>query len=150
MAVAAIVIAKRRSAPPSDAVTAAPAAGSMPWAGAGRGLAPAGPGTAPAAQTAAAPLPRLVDLGSTTCIPCRQMAPILADLKTTYAGQLVVEVIDVRADPAAGKAYGVEMIPTQIFFDASGKELSRHVGFMPKEDILARFMAHGIGLAAGR
>ena len=40
------------------------------------------------------------------------------------------------------------MIPTQIFFDASGKELFRHVGFYGKEDILGKWKELGVDLKA--
>ena len=92
-------------------------------------------------------LPRLVDLGAGKCIPCKKMAPILEDLKKEYAGRMEVEFIDVWKNPDAGKAYGIEMIPTQIFYDASGKELARHVGFFGKEDILAKWKELGVELA---
>ena len=93
-----------------------------------------------------AAVPRLVDLGAGKCIPCKKMAPILEELKKEYAGRMEVEFIDVWQNPDAGKAYGVEMIPTQIFYDASGKELDRHTGFMGKEDILAKWKELGVEL----
>lgn len=93
-----------------------------------------------------ASLPRLVDLGAGKCIPCKKMAPILEELKKEYAGRMEVEFIDVWKDPDAGKAYGIEMIPTQIFYDANGKELDRHTGFMGKEDILAKWKELGVEL----
>jgi thioredoxin 1 len=49
-------------------------------------------------------------------------------------------------NPDAGKPYSIEMIPTQIFFDASGKELFRHTGFFGKEDILAKWKELGVEL----
>jgi thioredoxin 1 len=91
-------------------------------------------------------LPRLVDLGAGKCIPCKKMAPILEELKKDYAGRMEVEFIDVWKNPDAGKAYGVEMIPTQIFYDASGKELDRHTGFFGREDILAKWKELGVNL----
>ena len=94
----------------------------------------------------AAGLPRLVDLGSVVCVPCKMMAPILEDLKKQYAGRLVVEFIDVNVDRAAGTKYGIKLIPTQVFFDASGKEFFRHEGFFSKEDILATFEKQGVSL----
>jgi thioredoxin 1 len=93
-----------------------------------------------------AKLPRLVDLGATKCIPCKLMAPVLEELKKEYAGRMNVEFIDVWVNPDAGKPYGIEMIPTQIFFDAEGKELFRHVGFFAKEDILAKWKELGVDL----
>lgn len=91
-------------------------------------------------------LPRLVDLGADKCVPCKKMAPILAELKSNYVGQLEVEFIDVWKDPDAAKPYRVRLIPTQIFYDANGKELFRHEGFFGKEDILAKWRELGTPL----
>ncbi len=93
-----------------------------------------------------AALPRLVDLGAGKCIPCRKMAPILEELKKEYAGRMEVVFIDVWKNPDADKAYGVEMIPTQIFYDAAGTELFRHTGFFGKEDILGKWKELGVEL----
>ena len=100
-----------------------------------------GTGTNAAAKAA---LPRLVDLGADKCIPCKAMAPILADLKTNYAGRLDVEFIDVWKKPEAAKPYKIKLIPTQIFYDAKGKERFRHQGFISKEDILAKWKELGV------
>ncbi len=89
-------------------------------------------------------LPRLVDLGAGKCIPCKMMAPILEELKKEYAGTFSVEFIDVWENPKAGEEYGVRMIPTQIFYDGSGKELFRHEGFFGKEDILAKWKEYDV------
>jgi thioredoxin 1 len=97
--------------------------------------------------TAQAKLPKLVDLGAGKCIPCKMMAPILEGLKKEYAGKMDVEFIDVWQNPDAGKQYGIEMIPTQIFYDASGKERFRHTGFFGKEDILGKWKELGVDLA---
>ena len=100
----------------------------------------------PAESNSGVAVPRLVDLGAGKCIPCKKMAPILEELKKEYAGRMEVEFIDVWKNPDAGKAYGVEMIPTQIFYDASGKELERHTGFFGREDILAKWKELGVEL----
>jgi thioredoxin 1 len=92
-------------------------------------------------------LPRLVDLGADKCIPCKMMAPILAQLKSEYEGTLIVDFIDVWKNPDEGPKYNIKLIPTQIFFDASGKELFRHEGFYAKEDILAKWKEFGVDLA---
>ncbi|MEI8039442.1 MAG: thioredoxin family protein [Verrucomicrobiota bacterium] len=97
-----------------------------------------------AAVDVAAKLPKLLDLGATKCIPCKMMVPVLEGLKQEYAGKLNVEFIDVWENESAGKKYGVEMIPTQIFHDATGKELFRHTGFFGKEDILAKWQELGV------
>lgn len=91
--------------------------------------------------------PRLLDLGAGKCIPCKMMAPILDEMKETFAGQLDVEFIDVWENQQAGAQYGIRMIPTQIFFDADGKELFRHEGFFAREDILAKWQELGYAFA---
>ncbi len=89
-------------------------------------------------------LPKVLDLGSVGCIPCEKMKPILAELKTELKGKVDVQFIDIAQDAAAADKYGVQTIPTQIFFDASGKEVTRHIGFMPKIDILAQLEQMGV------
>ena len=106
-------------------------------------------GTAAAivAPVASAKLPKLLDLGATKCIPCKMMAPILEQLKKEYAGRLEVEFIDVWQNPDAAKQYKIDLIPTQIFYRDTGKELFRHVGFYGREDILAKWKELGIDLS---
>lgn len=72
------------------------------------------------------------------------MTPVLEELKKEYAGRLQVDFFDVWQDPDAGKKYAMKMIPTQIFFDAAGKELFRHEGFISRDDILAKWKELGV------
>ena len=102
--------------------------------------------TASAAETPS--LPRLLELGSDKCIPCKAMAPILAELKKDCAGRLDVGFIDVWKNKDAAEKYDIKIIPTQIFFDATGKERFRHEGFFSKDDILAKWKDLGVELAA--
>ncbi len=100
----------------------------------------------PATPPEKKPLPRLLDLGAGKCIPCKMMVPVLDGLKKDYAGKLEVEFIDVWQNPDAAKQYAIEVIPTQIFYDAQGKELFRHIGFFAKDDILAKWKELGVDL----
>jgi len=88
-------------------------------------------------------LPRLLDLGADKCTPCKMMTPILDEMKTSFKGQLVVEFIDVWKDQAMAKKYEIQSIPTQIFFDAKGKELFRHQGFFPRADMMKKWAELG-------
>jgi thioredoxin 1 len=88
--------------------------------------------------------PTVIDLGARTCIPCKQMAPILESLSNEYRGKASVLFIDVREDQAAAKKFGIQMIPTQIFFNAQGKEVKRHIGFMDKPDIIKELKSAGL------
>jgi len=91
-------------------------------------------------------IPALVDVGSKQCIPCKLMEPVLEELRTEYAGILRVEFIDVQVDPVRATKLGVRGIPTQIFYDASGNERHRHMGYITKEGILTAFKKLGIEL----
>jgi thioredoxin 1 len=91
-------------------------------------------------------LPVMLELGSDQCIPCKMMMPVLEDLKTSYGAKLTVHFLDVRKFPALSKLYNIKLIPTQIFYDASGKEIFRHEGFFAKEDILAIWKEFGVEL----
>ena len=109
--------------------------------------APVEPASAPEAA-ASKPLPKLLDLGADRCIPCKQMAPILEEMKVQYAGHLEVVFIDVWKNRGEAEKYGIRSIPTRIFFDAEGNEMFRHQGFYSKEDMLAKWKELGIDLPA--
>lgn len=89
------------------------------------------------------PLPRLLDLGRGTCIPCKMMTPVLEELSHDLAGQLEVMYINIEKDPEATAKYRVRGIPLQIFFDEDGSELFRHEGFFSRDDILKKWAELG-------
>lgn len=91
----------------------------------------------PSYESTAPGLPRLVALGAGKCIPCKAMAPIRAELRKEYAGALALDFYDVWESPAAGRHFRIRAIPTLIFYDASGQELARREGYLPKAEILA-------------
>lgn len=88
--------------------------------------------------------PTVADFGARTCIPCKKMAPILEELSRELNGRANVTFTDVWATTGLAQDYRVQMIPTQIFFDAKGKEVKRHMGFMSKPDILKELKAAGL------
>jgi thioredoxin 1 len=57
-----------------------------------------------------------------------------------------VVFIDVWKNEGEGARHGIRVIPTQIFYDAKGKELFRHEGFFSKEAILAKWKELGVEL----
>lgn len=89
-------------------------------------------------------LPRFVEVGADSCVPCRMMQPILAELRSEYAGKLEVEFADVWKHPELGERYQVRSIPTQIIYDAEGREVFRHIGYWPREEIDAKLKELGI------
>ena len=88
--------------------------------------------------------PSLVDLGSTGCIPCDMLAPILDTLKGKYSGKLNVLFVHVGQEQVLAARYGVRTIPTQIFYDENGKEVFRHVGFWAQAEIEKQLADMGV------
>ncbi len=93
-------------------------------------------------------LPTLLELGSKHCVPCQMMEPILEKLKKEYSGVLNVKFIDLnlKENIDIGKKYKINSIPVQIFLDADGKELWRHTGYFPAENIVAQWKKLGYDL----
>lgn len=89
--------------------------------------------------------PTLVDFGSNSCIPCRQLRPILQEIKKEQAGKLEVLVIDIYKHRDLAGRYGIQVMPTLVFFDSTGKEVVRRQGFMPKAALMEELKKVGIG-----
>ena len=98
---------------------------------------------ASAATESAGNLPRLWDFAATWCPPCKEQKPIIEELQREFAGRIEIKSIDVDENKELASEYEVKAIPTLVFLDAAGKELSRHVGLWPKDSILAQFKTHG-------
>lgn len=100
-----------------------------------------------AEQLSQVPVPgmvTMVDLGAKKCIPCKMMAPIMEELEKEYKDRAAIVFIDVWVNPDAGKKFGIRSIPTQIFYDAEGKEVLRHEGFFDKAGIVAELQKLGV------
>ncbi len=77
----------------------------------------------------------MLDLGAKSCVPCKMMAPIIEKLGVYYDGKAAIRFIDVWENENIARKYNIESIPTQIFYDKSGKERERHTGFLDEESI---------------
>ena len=121
-------------------------------AGAGlyRGLIAKAP---PAVEVAASPstptagLPRMVEIGSDSCATCIAMQQVVADLRTHHAGRLEVVSINLRQYPEQVQVWKIKFIPTQVFLNGQGRELFRHVGYLPRQAVEECFATLGFPLA---
>lgn len=86
----------------------------------------------------------MVDLGAKKCIPCKMMAPILVKIGKQYEGKAAIVFIDVWEHREQARRFGIQAIPTQIFFDKTGREVYRHVGFMDEKAIVNQLKKMGI------
>jgi thioredoxin 1 len=89
-------------------------------------------------------LPTMVDFGAGTCLPCIQMKPIIDELQKELKDKANILLIDVKEQPVLTRKYKIMLIPTQIFFDETGVEIHRHVGFFPKDSILVNLENAGL------
>jgi thioredoxin 1 len=87
--------------------------------------------------------PVLLQLGAHWCPPCRKQLPVMVELGHEQDA-FSTAYLDVDEHPGKARNYGVSSIPVLIFFDAEGRELFRHVGFFPKDEILAQWKKLGI------
>ena len=83
----------------------------------------------------------MVDLGSTSCIPCKMMEPVLENLTKEYKGRAAILFADVMKDREMARKFDIRAIPPQIFFDTSGKEVFRHAGFLDQKAIEGKLNA---------
>lgn len=93
-------------------------------------------------------LPKVVDFGDKFCVPCKLMAPALEELKAEQAGKVEVQFVSVgdKANLPLAAKYNIKVIPTQIFFNADGREVWRHEGYISKHGILIKWKALGVEL----
>jgi thioredoxin 1 len=90
--------------------------------------------------------PFLVDFGANSCIPCRQMRPVLKEVDKEYAGKTRVLIIDVYKYQDLAREYKIQLLPTLVFFDPKGKEAFRHMGVLDKEKIVAKLKEIGMSI----
>jgi len=88
--------------------------------------------------------PVVADFGQDTCIPCKQMKPILEELAIEYKEKASILIIEIDEYKTLTRRHRVRLIPTQIFFDDKGNEVYRNEGFMGKEAIKEKLNAMGV------
>ena len=81
--------------------------------------------------------PMIVDFSATWCPPCRQLKPIFEELKEEYKGKIDMITIDVDEMQQLSNNYGIQSIPTLIYINPEGAELSRTVGLRTKDELKA-------------
>ncbi|MFJ4677002.1 MULTISPECIES: thioredoxin family protein [unclassified Kitasatospora] len=79
--------------------------------------------------------PVLVEFTAEWCPPCRQLAPVLAELAVEQEGRLAVVALDVDANPETRNAYGVLSMPTLMVF-RDGEPVRSLVGARAKSRLL--------------
>lgn len=66
-------------------------------------------------------IPIIIDFGADSCIPCKEMAPVLKELNAELQGKAIIRFVDVWKYQSFADGYPISLIPTQIFIDVNGK-----------------------------
>ena len=86
----------------------------------------------------------VIEFGGPTCVPCKKMQPILAELQQQFGARALVRNFYVTEHPKEAREHKVMAMPTQVVFDPTGKEVARHIGFWEKGDFLAALAKAGL------
>ncbi len=76
----------------------------------------------------------LVDFWAEWCGPCKRISPIIDQIALENAGKLKVAKVDVDRNPVLAQRYGIQSIPSLLFFK-NGKLVDQIVGAVPKSEI---------------
>jgi len=91
--------------------------------------------------------PVVAEFGANSCESCREMKPVLGALAREHGERITVVDIDLRKTTGYASRYQILLFPTQVFFDAQGREIGRHTGKISGDEILARLDMAPIGRA---
>jgi thioredoxin 1 len=82
--------------------------------------------------------PAVYDFGAKYCAPCKEMQQVVAELKPQYGDQVEFRMVYSDEEMPLFHQYKIVAIPTQVFFDASGKVVDQHIGALPKEELIKK------------
>lgn len=103
----------------------------------GTDVPPSSPGVKLVQNATASGLPTIAEFGAATCTSCREMKVVLDSVAQRTQGRAHVLVIDISKDWNAAQTFRIQLMPTQVFFDAAGREIGRHMGKLSEAEVIA-------------
>jgi thioredoxin 1 len=76
----------------------------------------------------------LVDFHATWCGPCRAMGPAIEALREEFSGTAAIAKVDVDESTELAEAFGIQSIPTLIFFK-DGQPVERLSGARTRDEL---------------
>jgi len=82
-----------------------------------------------------------LEFGATGCSSCRMMEKVMEEVRTAYPKKIKVKFLNVLlpANQDMMKYFGIAAIPNQVLLDNFGKEVFRHAGYIPFDDLDKEF-----------
>lgn len=76
----------------------------------------------------------VVDFSAVWCGPCQMLAPVMEELSDEMDGEVDFFSADVDENRDLAYQFDIQSIPAIVVF-ANGEEVTRTVGFQPKEEL---------------
>ncbi|HHD78893.1 MAG TPA: thioredoxin [Epsilonproteobacteria bacterium] len=87
--------------------------------------------------------PYFLEVGSDACRSCRVMGKMLYTIKEANP-KLNIYFINVHEEREVAATLKIMMIPTQLIFDAKGKEVYRHIGKLEQAELEQTLTKYGV------
>ena len=78
--------------------------------------------------------PAVIDFYATWCGPCKKLSPILDELSSEYAGNVLFYKVDVDREQELAGAFGIQSIPMVLLIPKEGKPYVVQ-GLRPKAEL---------------
>lgn len=86
----------------------------------------------------------VIEFGGPTCVPCVKMQPVLGELQQRFGSRAQIRNFYVTQYPREAQFHRIMIMPTQVVFDPSGREVARHIGYWPKDEFLSALAKAGL------
>lgn len=82
--------------------------------------------------------PAIYEFARKLCPICQKNAMVLKEVEARYRGQIILRFLYIDTEEPVFREYRVTFVPTQVFLDASGREVFRHEGPLSQKELIAK------------
>lgn len=82
--------------------------------------------------------PAIYEFARPSCPVCKSVEAILLEVKAQYRDQVDIRIFSMETDAHLFRRFSVTIVPTQVFLDASGREVFRNEGAFSREALMEK------------